>query len=121
MATILIVEDKDSSMRLFHDVLLAKGHTVLQAGDGLTGLNMVLEKKPDLVIMDIQLPKLSGTEVISRLKADASVRHIPILAISAMAMDVHVEKIRASGCDDFLAKPFQVLEFLARVEALLPA
>ncbi len=114
--TVLVVEDNDLNMKLFHDVLQAHGYNVLQAKDGMEGWRMAREHRPDLILMDIQLPEVSGLEVTKWLKDDESLKSIPVIAITAFAMDGDEEKIRADGCDAYIAKPISVSNLLQTVE-----
>ncbi len=114
--TVLVVEDNDLSMRLFHDLLEAHGYNVLQAKDGTEGWRMAREHRPDLIIMDIQLPDVSGLEVTKWLKDDEALKSIPVIAITAFAMAGDEEKIREGGCDAYIAKPISVASFLQTVE-----
>ncbi len=116
--TVLVVEDNDINMRLFHDVLEADGYTVLQAKDGTEGWRMAREHRPDLILMDIQLPGLSGLEVTKRLKADETLKSIPVIAVTAFAMDGDEERILEGGCDAYIAKPISVPNLLQTVERL---
>ena len=116
--TVLVVEDNDINMRLFHDVLEARGYNVLQATDGTEGWRMAREHRPDLILMDIQLPGISGLEVTKRLKADETLKSIPVIAITAFAMDGDEEKIRGGGCDAYIVKPISIPSFLQTVERL---
>ena len=116
--TVLVVEDNDGNMRLFHDVLEAHGYNVLQATDGMEGWRMAREHRPDLILMDIQLPDVSGLEVTKRLKADETLKSIPVIAITAFATADHEEKIRDGGCDAYIVKPISIPNFLQTVERL---
>ncbi len=116
--TVLVVEDNDINMRLFHDMLEARGYNVLQAQDGTEGWRMAREHRPDLILMDIQLPGISGLEVTKRLKADETLKSIPVIAITAFATDGHEEKIRGGGCDAYIVKPISIPSFLQTVERL---
>ncbi|MEE8501579.1 MAG: response regulator [Kiloniellales bacterium] len=116
--TVLVVEDNDINMRLFHDMLEARGYNVLQATDGTEGWRMAREHRPDLILMDIQLPGISGLEVTKRLKADETLKSIPVIAITAFATDGHEEKIRGGGCDAYIVKPISIPSFLQTVERL---
>ncbi len=114
--TVLVVEDNDLNMRLFHDVLEAHGYNVLQAKDGMEGLRMAREERPDLILMDIQLPDVSGLEVTKWLKDDETLKSIPVIAITAFAMAGDKEKILEGGCDAYLVKPISIPNFLQTVE-----
>ena len=112
---VLVVEDNVLNMRLFSDLLKANGYTVLQARDGLEALRIVRLDRPDLILMDIQLPEMSGLEVTERIKADEELRSIPIVAVTAFAMKDDEEKIRQAGCDGYLTKPISIDGFMQTV------
>ncbi len=114
--TVLVVEDNDLNMRLFHDVLEAHGYNVLQAKDGMEGWRMAREQRPDLILMDIQLPEVSGLEVTKWLKDDETLKSIPVIAITAFAMAGDEEKFLEGGCDSYIGKPFSIPDFLQTVE-----
>jgi two-component system, cell cycle response regulator DivK len=116
---VLIVEDNILNMKLFAAMLASQGYDVLQAHDGPRGLAMAQQQHPDLIIMDVQLPGMSGLEVTQNLKANDATRGIPIIATTAFALRGDEEKIMASGCDSYMAKPIAISEFLALVDALL--
>ena len=116
--TVLVVEDNDLNMKLFHDVLEARGYNVLQAKDGMEGWRIARKHRPDLIIMDIQLPDVSGLEVTKWLKDDETLKSIPVIAITAFAMAGDKEKILEGGCDDYLVKPISISNFLQTVERL---
>jgi two-component system, cell cycle response regulator DivK len=113
--TVLIVEDNELNMKLFNDLLRAHGFDTLQTNDGVTAMRVAREQQPDLILMDIQLPEVSGLEVTKWLKADDSVRHIPVVAVTAFAMKGDEEKIRRGGCEDYLPKPIKVATFIETV------
>lgn len=117
--TILIVEDNDLNMKLFHDLLEAHGYATLQTKDGMEALKIAREKRPDLILMDIQLPEVSGLEVTKWIKEDDDLRTIPVVAVTAFAMKGDEEKIRQGGCEAYIAKPISVAQFLETVEGLL--
>ena len=117
--TILIVEDDDLSMKLATDLLHAHGYDTLHSVDGKDTLQLAREQHPDLIIMDIQLPEISGVEHTKMLKADDALRDIPVLAMTAFALKDDEEKIRAVGCDGYIAKPISVPNFLETVEKLI--
>lgn len=117
--TILVVEDNELNMKLFHDLLEAQGYRILQTGDGNAAYQIVRDNHPDLILMDIQLPEKSGLDVTKEIKADPEVRDIPVIAVTAFAMKDDEERIRAAGCDDYLAKPISVTEFLEKVKRVL--
>ena len=117
--TILIVDDDDLSMKLENDLLQAHGYDTLQSVDGKNTIKLAREHHPDLIIMDIQLPEISGMEYTKMLKADDELKDIPVLAVTAFAMRGDEEKNRAAGCDDYIAKPISVPNFLETVERLI--
>ena len=117
--TVLIVEDNELNMKLFHDLLVAQGHRVLQTGDGLAALDLARAHGPDLILMDIQLPAISGLEVTRWLKEDVALASIPVIAVTAYAMKGDEERIREGGCEAYLAKPISVSFFLETVERFL--
>ena len=114
--TVLVVEDNDINMKLLHDVLEVHGYNVLQAKDGMEGWRIAREHRPDLILMDIQLPSISGLEATKRLKADETLKSIPVIAITAFAMAGDKEKFLEGGCDAYIPKPISVPNFLQTVE-----
>ncbi len=114
--TVLVVEDNEASMKLLYDVLKTRGYNVLQAKDGMDGWRIAREQRPDLILMDIQLPDVSGLEVIEHLKADETLKSIPVVAITAFAMARDEGKIREAGCDAYFIKPISIPAFLQTVE-----
>ena len=117
--TILIVEDNDLNMKLFNDLLMAHGYTTLQTKDGREALKMARDHRPDLILMDIQLPEISGLEVTKMLKEDDELKGIPVIAVTAFAMKGDEEKIREGGCEGYIAKPISVANFLQTVAKFL--
>ena len=117
--TVLIVEDNELNMKLFNDLLEVHGYATLQSREGEEALRLARRYKPDLIIMDIQLPEVSGLEVTRRLKADKDLRDIPVVAVTAFAMKGDEEKIRAGGCEAYLAKPISVNVFIDTVRKYL--
>jgi two-component system, cell cycle response regulator DivK len=117
---VLIVEDNDLNMKLFNDLLEAHGYRTLQTKDGVEALRMARQHRPDLILMDIQLPEISGLEVTKWLKEDDTLRAIPVIAVTAFAMKGDEEKIREGGCEAYIAKPISVAGFLRTVERFLP-
>ena len=117
--TVLIVEDNELNMKLFNDLLEANGRATLRTKSGVEALKLAREHKPDLILMDIQLPEVSGLEVTRWLKEDAELRHIPVVAITAFAMKGDEEKILQGGCEAYLSKPISVAKFLETVNAFL--
>jgi two-component system cell cycle response regulator DivK len=110
--TVLIVEDNELNAKLFRDLLSAQGHRILETREGMEALRLARNETPDLVLMDIQLPEISGFDLIKMMKDDNALLSIPIIAITAFAMKGDEEKIRQSGCEDYLAKPISVANFL---------
>jgi|TARA_Y100001001_G_scaffold150947_1_gene162051 two-component system cell cycle response regulator DivK len=117
---ILVVEDNDLNRKLFCDVLKANGHEVVPVADGRNVVATAQRFVPDLVIMDIQLPHVSGIDLIGQLKADAALAGVPVLAVTAYAGKGDEERIRDAGAADYLAKPVSIGPFMAAVKALLP-
>jgi two-component system, cell cycle response regulator DivK len=116
---VLIVEDNDLNMKLFNDLLEAHGYHTLQTRDGVEALKLARQHRPDLILMDIQLPEISGLEVTKWLKEDDDLRAIPVIAVTAFAMKGDEEKIRGGGCEAYIAKPISVASFLRTVERFL--
>jgi two-component system cell cycle response regulator DivK len=116
---VLIVEDNELNMKLFNDLLEAHGYTTLQTRDGVEALQMAREHRPDLILMDIQLPEVSGLEVTKWIKEDEQLRTIPVIAVTAFAMKGDEEKIREGGCEAYIAKPISVMSFLSTVDQFL--
>ena len=119
MAKILVVEDNPTNMNLAKFVLESAGHTVLSARDAEVGLTLAREEQPNLILMDMQLPGMDGLEATMRLKRDKATSAIPVIALTALAMKGDEERIRAAGCDGYIAKPMRYQEFLAAVSGLL--
>lgn len=119
MKTVLIVEDNELNMKLFNDLLEAHGYRVLQTREGLSALDIARESKPDLILMDIQLPEVSGIEVTKWLKEDDELREIPVIAVTAFAMKGDEEKIREGGCEAYISKPISVASFLQTIDGFL--
>ncbi|KKJ76624.1 MULTISPECIES: response regulator [Kiloniella] len=117
--TVLVVEDNELNMKLFHDLLEAQGYNILQSKDGMEALSIARTHKPDLILMDIQLPEVSGLEVTKWLKEDDNLRAIPVIAVTAFAMKGDEEKIREGGCEAYIPKPISVTKFLETVERFL--
>ena len=117
---ILIVEDNKADVRLLTDILERSGYETFQTGDGWVAISLTLAHLPGLILMDIQLPEISGLEVTRRLKGDQRSRHIPIVAVTAFAMGWHEHEALDSGCDAYISKPISILGFLNTVESFLP-
>lgn len=116
---VLIVEDNDLNMKLFRDLLQAHGYRTMHTRDGREVLGLARQHQPNLIIMDIQLPEVSGLEVTQWLKADAELKSIPVIAVTAFAMKGDEEKIRSGGCEDYMSKPIAVGQFIAMVKRYL--
>jgi two-component system cell cycle response regulator DivK len=119
VSVILIVEDNENNMMLVRDVLQFKGYETLEATTGAEGVRLAIERKPDLVLMDIQLPDIDGLTALAQIRADAAVRHVPVLAVSASVMPDDQQRIAASGFDAFITKPINVKNFVATVESFV--
>jgi two-component system cell cycle response regulator DivK len=120
-AKVLVVEDNELNMKLFHDLLEAHGITTIQTNNGRDVLELARANRPDLILMDIQLPEVSGLEVTKWLKADADLKSIPVIAVTAFAMKGDEQKIREGGCEDYISKPISVVKFMDTVRKYLPA
>jgi two-component system cell cycle response regulator DivK len=116
---VLIVEDNDLNMKLFNDLLVAHGYGTLQTKDGVEALALARQHRPDLILMDIQLPEVSGLQVTRWIKEDKDLRTIPVIAVTAFAMKGDAEKMRDGGCEAYIAKPISVTSFLRTVERFL--
>ena len=119
--TVLIVEDNELNMKLFHDLLDAHGYRILQTKDGMEALDIAREHHPDLILMDIQLPEVSGLVVTKWLKEDDELMSIPVIAVTAFAMKGDEERIREGGCEAYLSKPISVAKFISTVKTYLDA
>jgi len=117
--TVLIVEDNELNMKLFHDLLDAHGYQTLQTRNGMEALALAREHRPDLILMDIQLPEVSGLEVTKWLKEDDELREIPVIAVTAFAMKGDEERIREGGCEAYISKPISVAMFLDTVKQFI--
>lgn len=113
---ILYVEDNFQNKRLVQKVLASRGYNVLEADDGLTGVEIALKEIPDLILMDISLPGIDGVEATQRIKAYTGTAHIPVIALTANAMRGDRERFIAAGCDDYLPKPISTADLLAMVQ-----
>ena len=117
--TVLVVEDNELNMRLFCDLLDAFGFQTLQCRDGAKAVELTRKHKPDLIIMDIQLPEVSGLDITRWIKDDESIRDIPVLAVTAFAMRADEQRVREAGCEGYLSKPIQMRSFLSTVQDLV--
>ena len=117
--TVLIVEDNELNMKLFHDLLDAHGYETLQTRSGIDALKIARERRPNLILMDIQLPEVSGLEVTKWLKDDEELREIPVIAVTAFAMKGDEQRIRDGGCEAYISKPISIGTFLETVRRYL--
>jgi two-component system cell cycle response regulator DivK len=117
--TILIVEDNELNMKLFSDLLEAKGYTTVKTGNGMDAMELARTHRPDLILMDIQLPEVSGLDVTRWLKEDDDLRHIPVIAVTAFAMKGDEERIRSGGCEAYISKPISVSGFLDTIRTFV--
>ena len=116
---VLIVEDNELNMKLFHDLLEAQGYETIETREGLAALSLAREHRPDLILMDIQLPEISGLEVTKWLKEDDELAKIPVVAVTAFAMKGDEERIREGGCEAYISKPISVSHFLETIRKFL--
>ncbi|MCL2385246.1 MAG: response regulator [Alphaproteobacteria bacterium] len=117
--TILIVEDNELNMKLFNDLLEAHGYQTVQTRNGTEAVELARKHRPDLILMDIQLPEVSGLQVTQWLKADSELCHIPVIAVTAFAMKGDEEKILQGGCEAYLSKPISIVKFIETVRHYL--
>ena len=119
--TVLIVEDNELNMKLFHDLLEAHGYHTVGTRNGMEALDLAREHRPDLILMDIQLPEVSGIEVTKWLKDDAQLKAIPVVAVTAFAMKGDEERILEGGCEGYISKPISVPHFLETIARYIGA
>ena len=119
MAKVLIIEDNATNMTLAIFLLESAGHTALSATDAEAGLTLARDQQPDLILMDIQLPGMDGLEAVAQLKGNEATRAIPVIALTALAMKGDEARIRAAGCDGYIAKPMRYQEFLSTITTVL--
>jgi two-component system cell cycle response regulator DivK len=117
---ILVVEDQEDNRRIVRDLLTTTDFEVTEAENGEEALAAVARQRPDLILMDIQLPVMDGYEATRRIKADPALREIPIIAVTSYALSGDEEKARAAGCDDFVPKPYSPRQLLAKIRKYLP-
>jgi two-component system, cell cycle response regulator DivK len=117
--TVLIVEDNELNMKLFHDLLEAHGYQTVGTRNGIEALDLARKHRPDLILMDIQLPEVSGLEVTKWLKDDPELKAIPVVAVTAFAMKGDEERIREGGCEAYLSKPISVGKFIETIRQFL--
>jgi two-component system cell cycle response regulator DivK len=118
---ILVVEDHEDNRQILRDLLGSAGFEMIEAHDGLSAYPTAAAEKPDLILMDIQLPGLDGYEATRRIKADPALAEIPVIVITSYALSGDEEKARLAGCDDYVAKPYSPRELLAKIRHYLPA
>ena len=116
---ILMIEDTEDNRQIVRDLMASAGYQLLEAVDGVSGIAMTAEHKPDLILMDIQLPGVDGYEATRRIKADPALSHIPIIAVTSYALSGDEAKARAAGCDGYVAKPFSPRLLLATIKKFL--
>ena len=116
---ILAVEDQEDNMQILRDLLTSTGYELIEAENGEEALAALEKQRPDLILMDIQIPIIDGYEVTRRIKANPALRSIPIIAVTSHALGEGEEKARAAGCDDFVAKPYSPRQLLAKVRQYL--
>lgn len=121
MAKILVVEDNELNLRLFYDLLLSKGHHVLTCGESLSVIPLLLKERPDLVLMDIQMPEVSGLDLTKRIRKNRFLRETKIIAVSAFAMPDDKKLILQAGCNDYLSKPIDLKLFFETIDKWLNA
>ena len=119
--TILIVEDNELNMKLFRDLLRAHDFETLETRDGMEALEIARAKKPDLILMDIQLPGVSGLEITRQIKADDTIKSIPVVAVTAFAMKGDEDRIREGGCEAYIAKPIRIKELISTIRRFIDA
>jgi len=117
---ILVVEDQEDNRRILRDLLTSADYEMTEAVDGEQALAAVAKQRPDLILMDIQLPVLDGYEATRRIKADPALKNVPIIAVTSYALSGDEAKARAAGCDDFVPKPFSPRQLLAKIRKMLP-
>ena len=117
---ILVVEDAEDNRQIIRDLLTSAGYEMIEALDGAEGVAMAAAHKPDLILMDMQLPVLDGYEATRRIKADPALAHIPVIAVTSYALSGDEAKTKAAGCNGYVAKPFSPRQLLAKVREFLP-
>ncbi len=117
--TVMIVEDNELNMKLFNDLLESRGYSIIQTRNGMEALGLAREHRPDLILMDIQLPEVSGLVVTKWLKEDDDLQSIPVIAVTAFAMKGDEERIRQGGCEGYLSKPISVATFIETVRSFV--
>ena len=120
MSRILVVEDTPDNRQILRDLLTSVGYELIEAADGLTGVAAATEHRPDLILMDIELPEIDGYEATRRIKANPDTAGIPVIAVTSYALSGDDEKARAAGCDGYIAKPYSPRALLAKVRDFVP-
>lgn len=118
---ILIVEDNELNMKLFNDLLEAHGYTTVTTRDGTQAVDITQKESPDLILMDIQLPEVSGLDITRQIKAIDAIKNIPVIAVTAFAMKGDEDKIRECGCEGYISKPISIVTFIETIKQHLPA
>ena len=119
MAKILIVEDNEMNMRLFSDLLKSRQHTVISCGQSLDAMNMILQNRPDIILMDIQMPEISGLELTRLIRQNGEIKDTTVIAVSAFAMADDIQRIKESGCTDYISKPIEIGLFFETIDKYL--
>jgi two-component system cell cycle response regulator DivK len=117
---ILVVEDQEDNLQILRDLLTSEGYQIVEAQDGEQGVRAAAAERPDLILMDIQLPLLDGYEATRRIKADPALRAIPIIVVTSYSLSGDEAKARAAGCDDFVPKPYSRRQLMAKIREYLP-
>ena len=117
--TILIVEDNELNLKLFRDLITANGYETIETKDGLEAVSITRSMRPDLILMDIQLPEISGLDVTRKIKSESDIASIPIIAVTAFAMKDDEEKILRAGCEAYISKPITIAHFMATIRQFL--
>ncbi|EAU40405.1 Response regulator receiver [Fulvimarina pelagi HTCC2506] len=117
--TVMIVEDNELNMKLFRDLIEAYGYETIRTSSGLNAVDLARKHRPDLILMDIQLPEISGLDVTRQLKADPELQRIPVIAVTAFAMKGDEERIREGGCEAYISKPISVPKFIETIRSFL--
>jgi two-component system cell cycle response regulator DivK len=116
---ILVVEDTEDNRQILRDLLGTAGYEMIEAHDGAEGVAQATEHRPDLILMDIQMPVMDGYEATRRIKADPALKSIPVIAVTSYALSGDEDKARAAGCDGYIAKPFSPRQMLAKVREVI--
>ncbi len=118
--TVIIVEDNAKNRKIMADLLRVHGYSYIEAVDGQEGLELTIEKKPDLVLMDVQLPRLDGYEATKMIKTDERTSHIPVIVVTSFAMKNEENRAREAGCDEYISKPIDIHSFVETIKKFLP-